>query len=62
MNNEKNQKNAKNKGQAESKQGKSGVSNKMPAGTPYSVTEDPKRGASTTTDPAVPNRAHTEME
>lgn len=35
--------------------------NKLPAGTPSSAAEGEGYGVRSTTDPAVPNRAHTEM-
>ena len=38
----------------------SGTKNKLPAGTPSSKAKN-GYGPATTTDPAVPNRAHTEM-
>lgn len=59
--NAKNAKAKKNTGSAKAKRTSGGVS-KLPAGTPaFAATEVTDYGVDTTTDPPVPNRAHTEM-
>ena len=57
MKKEKNAKNEKNEKNEKNSRTSGGVC-KMPAGTPKS---DARHGIDTTTNPPVPNRAHTEM-
>ena len=59
MKKEKNAKNTKKNAGKDSRT--SGGVCKMPAGTPSSAATGEGHGIDSTTDPAVPNRAHTEM-
>jgi len=62
QNNAQNQSNSNKKNAKNSKDGRtSGGVCKLPAGTPYSSEEKEGYGSRSTTDPAVPNRAHTEI-
>ena len=60
MKKEKNAKNAKSAKNEKNSRTSGGVC-KMPAGTPSSAATGEGYGIDSTTDPAVPNRAHTEM-
>lgn len=58
--NQNNPNNAKNSKGSKNSRTSGGVS-KLPAGTPSSAKDGAGYSARTTTDPAVPNRAHTEI-